>query len=171
MADQFIGEIRAFGFNYAPYEWAFCNGQLIPVQQNAALFAILGANYGGNGSTNFGLPNLQGRAIMGQVNGDINNPQGDAQVTITTATMPSHSHTLYGDVAHASSDQPANHLPARLLDANNNAFIAAVPPPALTTLSPATIGTVGNSLPHDNSQPYQVLNFCISLAGAWPQRP
>ncbi|MBR7780109.1 phage tail protein [Undibacterium rugosum] len=170
MADQFIGEIRAFGFNFAPYGWAYCNGQALPVQQNQALYAILGTHYGGN-TTIFNLPDLGGKAVMGQIGGVINNPQGEAVVTITTTTMPAHSHTIFGDTARATAQQPATHLPARFLDVNNDAFIPVTPPPALTTLSPTIVSPTGAGLAHDNSQPYQVLNFCIALTGAWPAHP
>ncbi|MBI3286276.1 MAG: phage tail protein [Burkholderiales bacterium] len=171
MADQFIGEIRAFAFNYAPYEWAYCDGQQLPVQQNPALYAILGQTYGGNGASVFNLPDLRHRAVMGQTGGALNKPQGSATVTLSNATMAAHTHTLNGNIASSVQSEPNRHLPARFMEANNNAYVAANPPSNLSTLAPATALAVGLGQPHENQQPYQVLNFCIALNGAWPERP
>lgn len=170
MADQFVGEIRAFGFYFAPYDWASCNGQTLSVFQNQLLYAVIGSKYGGD-AKNFKLPDLGGRAVMGQVGGNINNPLGEATVTINPSQMPAHSHGIFVNIARATTAQPVTHMPARFLDQNNNAFIPANPRPDMTTLSPVVVGPVGSNLHHDNCQPYQVLNFCIALTGAWPERP
>ncbi len=168
MADQFRGEIRIFGFDFAPAGWAHCDGQLIPLQQNAKLFSVLGVLYGGDGINNFALPDLRGRAVMAPDAGGLNNPQGVSTVQLTEKELPAHTHTVYADAARPASSQPTNRLPARMSDANACAFIAtgSVPAPALTQLSPASVGTFGGSAPHENRQPYTSLNFCIALDGA-----
>lgn len=174
MSDQFVGEIRIFGFNYAPVDWAFCDGTVIPVQQNPALFAILGKTYGGDGTTNFALPNLQGRAVMGQATGkSLNDPQGTTTVTLAPSQTPQHTHTVYGNTARPVSGVPEGRLPGRFMEANNNTFIAttAVPAPVITQLAPQVVSPVGGNGAHENMQPYTVLNFCIALQGIWPAQP
>ncbi|ALF89447.1 MULTISPECIES: phage tail protein [Ralstonia solanacearum species complex] len=173
MSDQFIGEIRIFGFNFAPVDWAACDGALMPVSQNAALFAILGTTYGGTGSTTFGLPDLRGRAVMGPVGGVLNALQGTATVSLTQSEMPMHSHTAYGDNARAASPTAAGRLPARFMVAHNQSFIAtdATPAPVMTTLAPQTVGAAGGGGAHENRQPYLGVNYCIALQGAWPPHP
>ena len=173
MSDQFVGEVRLFGFNFAPVDWAACDGALMPISQNTTLFAILGATYGGNGTSTFGLPDLRGRAVMGPVGGILNDPQGDDTVTLMQSEMPMHTHTAYGDNARAGSAQAEGRLPARFMVAHNDAFVAvdATPAPAMTTLSPQTIGTAGGSTGHENRQPFLAVNYCIALQGAWPARP
>lgn len=171
MADQFIGEIRAFAFNYAPYEWAYCDGQQFPVQQNPALFAVLGANYGGNRTTVFNLPDLRHRAVMGQAGGALNHPQGEETVILDYTTMAAHTHSLNANTGRSTSASPTAHLPARFMELNNNAYVAADPPSNRTTLAPTTVLPAGEGQPHENRQPYQVLNFCIALNGAWPEHP
>lgn len=173
MSDQFIGEIRIFGCNYAPLDWAACDGQLMPISQNTALFSILGTNYGGDGRQTFGLPDLRSRAVMGPVDGQVNAPQGEATVSLGISEMPNHAHTVYGDNTRSQAAQAAGHLPARFMEANNNAFIAtdSTPAPVLTTLSPQAVAPAGSGQPHENRQPFQVMNYCIALQGAWPTRP
>ncbi|AXW24977.1 phage tail protein [Ralstonia solanacearum] len=170
MSDQFLGEIRLFGFNFAPVDWAACDGALMPVSQNAALFAILGTTYGGNGSTTFGL---RGRAVMGPVGGVLNDPQGAATIALTQSEMPMHTHTAYGNNARAASPAAAGRLPARFMVAHNQSFIAtdATPAPVMTTLAPQTVGPAGGSTAHENRQPYLAVNYCIALQGAWPPHP
>lgn len=171
MSDQFVGEIRIFGFNFAPLYWAACDGAIMPIAQNTELFSILGVNYGGNGTTTFGLPDLRGRAVMGPVNGALGDLQGAPTVTLTTLEMPAHSHTAYGDNARPASPAAAGRLTSRFMVPNNQAFISATPTPALTTLSPQAVGVGGGNQPHENMQPYLATNYCIALQGAWPTHP
>ncbi|MBV8465891.1 MAG: phage tail protein [Burkholderiales bacterium] len=171
MADPFIGEIRVFGFNYPPRDWANCSGQLLPIQQNAALFSILGTNFGGNGTTNFALPDLRDRVASGPVQGAVGVEQGSETVALQVSEIPAHTHTLYGDTARSQNISPEAQFPARLMDANNETFIATNPLPALTALAPQSVGLVGNGQAHENRQPYLALNFCIALQGIFPTRP
>jgi len=171
MADSFIGEIRAFGFNFAPPDWAFCDGQTLPIAQNQALYAILGNTYGGTANQSVGIPNLNARGVIGQVNNVMNNPQGSNTVTLTPQTMPSHTHTLYGDTAHSESTAPTGHLPTRFLTTNNCTFIPATAAGTLSSLSPTAVTAIGSGGAHQNLQPYLALNFCISLQGEWPEKP
>ncbi|MGN6234331.1 MAG: phage tail protein [Trinickia sp.] len=168
MADQFLGEIRIFGFDFAPKDWAYCDGQQVPVQQNSKLFAVLGDVYGGNGVDTFALPDLRGRAAMAPDAGGLNNPQGVSAVQLTADEIPAHTHTLYADTGRPSASDPTGRIPAKLSDANNCAFIAVggTTPPVMTQLSPASVGTFGGSSAHENRQPYTSLNFCIALKGA-----
>ncbi|CAJ0774523.1 MULTISPECIES: phage tail protein [Ralstonia] len=172
MSDQFLGEIRVFGFNFAPVDWAACDGAIMPISQNTALFSILGTMYGGNGTSTFGLPDLRGRAVVGtEQNGVPNELQGSSTVTLLSEEMPAHTHTAYGDNSRAASQTAAGRLPSRFQVTFNQAFIATDSSPALTTLSPQAVGIAGGSLPHENMQPYLVMNYCIALQGAWPTRP
>lgn len=168
MTEQFAGEIRIFGFDLAPRDWAHCDGQLLPVQQNRALFSVLGAIYGGNGVDTFALPDLRGRAVMAPDAGGLNNPQGVSAVQLTVAEMSTHTHTLYADPGRPSAGAPEGLIPAHMSDANNCTFIAvgSTPAPAMTQLSPSAVGDYGAGLPHENRQPYTSLNFCIALKDA-----
>jgi microcystin-dependent protein len=173
MSESFIGQIQIFGFNFAPRNWAACNGQILSIQQNSALFAILGTTYGGNGTSTFALPNFQGRAPMHWGNGPAGNVVlgkmgGVESVTLTLDEMPAHTHQL-----NATNDLSNSGAPA------NNAYLAKTSgPPGTpynnvatdTTLSPNAIGFAGNSQPHSNMQPYLTLNFCICLYGIFPSR-
>jgi len=171
MADPFIGEIRAFGFNYAPYQWAFCDGALVPIQQNTPLFSILGVNYGGNGTTTFGLPNLMGQAVIGAQNNQVGVQQGDSAVSLTMGEMPAHTHDLIVNASQSVSAGPGGHLVSKLTSGNLYAATTDAPAPTLTTLSPQGISVVGQGAAHENRQPFSVLNFCISLYGVFPSRP
>jgi len=178
MASPYIGEIRCFGFNFAPIGWAFCNGQLLQIAQADALFAILGTTYGGDGVTTFGLPNLQGQIPMhwgtgpGGFNTVIGEVQGATTVTLTTSQIPAHTHTI------TAGDLPAGGVVERLQSPTAVAYISASSPdqaynssPTLDApFSPKAISTVGGSQPHENMQPYLVLNFCIALEGIFPTR-
>jgi microcystin-dependent protein len=171
MADPFVAEIRIFGFNFAPQGWAFCQGQLLPLSQNTALFSLLGTTYGGNGKSNFALPNLQGSAPMfwGQGPGlslhDLGEMSGSENVTLLESEMPAHSHQA-GVVADLSNSGGIPGPQSYLAIAN----IATYKSTANTTMSPSQLSITGGSLPHNNMQPYLTLNFCIALQGVFPPR-
>jgi microcystin-dependent protein len=171
MADPFIGEIRAFGFNFAPYQWAFCDGALVPIQQNTTLFSILGVNYGGNGTTTFGLPNLMGQAVIGAQNNLVGEQQGENAVSLTLSEMTAHTHDMVVNASQSASAGPGGHLVSKLASGNLYAATTDTSAPTLTTLSPQGISVVGQGTAHENRQPFSVLNFCISLYGVFPQRP
>lgn len=163
MAEPFLSEIRIFSFNFPPKGWAFCNGQLLPINQNQALFSLLGTTYGGNGQTNFALPNLKGEVPIHFGNGHtLGERAGSSAVTVTQQQMPQHLHFLMAS-STSTNTQP---LP-------ENAFLAPVnntygPPVDLTTLNPTSVTSVGGSQAHTNMMPYLVLNFCIALQGIFP---
>lgn len=165
MSDYYLSEIRLFSFNYAPKGWAQCNGQLLPINQNQALFALLGTTYGGNGQTNFALPNLRGRVPIHFGSGHtMGEAAGSESVTITAQTMPTHFHWMFGStVATGGNDNPAG----RFLGSAGNLYHA---PDSLTPMNPGTIGNTGGSQPHNNMQPFLVLNYCIALQGIFPSR-
>jgi len=171
MADPFIGEIRAFGFNFAPNQWAFCDGALVPIQQNTTLFAILGVNYGGNGTSTFGLPNLMGQAVIGATNNQVGEQQGTAAVSLALGEMPLHTHDMVVNANQSLSADPAGHQPSKLTSGNTYAATTDNPAPTLTTLSPQGISVIGQNAAHENRQPFSILNFCISLYGVFPPRP
>lgn len=168
--DPFVAEIRILSCNFAPTGWAFCNGQLLPLSQNTALFSLLGTTYGGNGLNNFALPNMQGSAPMhpGQGPGlslhDLGETGGSATVSLITSEMPSHSHTLNGVNDSGLQSTPGGALPAR-----SNIYKASAVPAAQGHVN--AIVPVGSSLPHNNMQPYLGLNFVIALQGVYPPRP
>jgi len=167
MGTPFMSEIRIMSFNFAPKGWAQCNGQFLPINQNQALFSLLGTMYGGNGQTTFALPDLRGRTPIHQGSGFTEGQAGGQEAhTLTMSEMPSHTHTLNSNL------QPN---PATLaVLAGNLLGVLTTPiykqPSNLTTLQPATIGNAGGSQPHNNLQPYSVLNFCIALQGAFPSQ-
>jgi microcystin-dependent protein len=171
MSDQYIGEIRIFGCNYAPEGWAFCDGQVLPIQQNTALYSLLGITYGGDGRTTFGLPDLRGLAVVGTSNNQSGDRQGTASVTVTTENMPSHSHTIYADVGRPASTTGTGRLPDRYATPNNDTYIPAGEAAPLVTLAPQVVQAVGGGTAHENRQPYQAVNFCIALQGDLPPRP
>jgi microcystin-dependent protein len=172
VADPFVAEIRIFGFNFPPTGWAFCNGQLLPISQNTALFSLLGTFYGGDGKSTFALPNLQGSAPIHQGQGPglseyvIGEPGGSDTVTLTESETPVHNHNLM-----ASSD-PGD-LPAPAPDrslARSQPFIYKQPPALTEGLAPQAVGVSGGSQPHNNMMPFLTLNFCIALQGVFPPR-
>jgi len=171
MADPFVAEIRMFGFNFAPRGWAFCNGQLMPIAQNVALFSLLGTNYGGDGRSNFGLPNLQAASPINAGQGpglsdrQVGETGGAASVALLDAQVPSHGHALRA-TASATTGDPAGAALAPL--ASGEVYRAA---PAATALMGAdALSAAGGSQPHNNRQPYLALNFCIALQGVFPPR-
>jgi microcystin-dependent protein len=164
MAEPFLSEIRIFSFNFPPKGWAFCNGQLLPINQNQALFALLGTTYGGNGQTNFALPNLQGRLPIHEGNGHtLGEAAGSSAVTITQQTMPQHLHFLQGTSNSVGNVQELeNNYPAKL---GSSVYSE---PTNLTPLRPSSVTNTGGSQAHTNQMPYLVLNFCIALQGIFP---
>ena len=165
MAEPFLSEIRIFSFDFPPKGWAFCNGQLLPINQNQALYALLGITFGGNGQTTFALPNLQGCSpIHAGAGFTLGNKGGESAHTVTQTEMPQHIHFWQSTSADATL-APAT---GNFLGAANNVYVGAG---NLTTLPPGTIGNTGGSQAHNNMQPYLVLNFNIALQGVFPARP
>ncbi|HBZ70348.1 MAG TPA: phage tail protein [Deltaproteobacteria bacterium] len=166
MSEPFLGEIRIFSFNFPPKGWAFCNGQLLPINQNQALFAILGTIYGGNGVQTFALPNLQARVPLHFGAGIVLGQQGGIEaVTLSASQIPVHIHSL-----SASTDPAVATLPTSAALAKKPRFGADVyaAPATETSLHPESIGSIGGSQPHENMQPFLVLNFAIALQGIFP---
>ena len=164
MSEPFLSEIKIMSFGFPPKGWALCNGQLLPINQNQALFSLLGTTYGGDGRVNFGLPNLQGRTPMHMGDGHTLGERGGEQAhTLSISEIPTHIH-----VANASTSS-TNLVPA---PANN--ILAGAPiwggAASLTSLLPSTLGNVGGSQPHLNMQPYLTLSFCIALQGIFPSQ-
>jgi|SRR5579864_654885 len=166
MSQPFIGEIRMFGGNFAPVGWAFCNGAIIPISQNDALFNLIGTTYGGDGQSTFALPDLQSRVPVHVGPGFALGQSGGAEtVTLTTSQIPAHSH-----VPDAQSNQGTQSTPAGNVWAAQSAlteFSASAPN---TTMDPAALGSSGGSQPHDNMIPFLVVNFIISLFGVFPSQ-
>ncbi|WP_034344063.1 phage tail protein [Deinococcus misasensis] len=171
MADPFVAEIRIFPFYFAPTGWAFCNGQILPISQNTALFSLLGTTYGGDGKSTFALPDLQGSAAMhpGQGQGlslrDLGEIGGAQYVTLLQTEMPAHSHTLSASLGEATERAPAGQMPASGVGVGLFSVSSANSMMAFEGLAPA-----GGSMPHNNMQPYLTLNFCIALQGVYPSR-
>ncbi len=172
MADPFVAEIRIFGFNFAPKGWATCDGQLLPISQNTALFSLLGTMYGGDGKSTFGLPDFRGGAPMhaGQGQGlterQIGEASGSDTITLLQSEMPVHNHQINGEPAFANSTDPAGKLFARPFGGGNMYRSSGTN----TTVAVEAIAPSGGSLPHNNLQPYLTLNFCIALQGIFPPR-
>jgi microcystin-dependent protein len=172
VADAFVAEIRIFPFNFPPTGWAFCNGQLLPISQNTALFSLLGTFYGGDGRTNFALPNLQGCAPMAAGQGPglslrtIGETGGTETVTLLTSDMPSHPHSMRPSV-EAADIFTGTAATAIAGSTPTNAYIAAAPD---VQLNLQAVAQTGNGVPHNNIQPSLVLNFCIALQGIFPPR-
>ncbi|HXP91746.1 MAG TPA: tail fiber protein [Fibrobacteria bacterium] len=172
MAEPYISEIRAFGFGFAPKGWAPCNGQVMPIAQNQALFALLGITYGGNGTTTFCLPNLNGATAVhangpaGTIQGVQGAMGGEATHALLAAEVPLHNHLI--DVSKQTADQP---LPAgNILAAPATAIYASDDPSQTGTLDPSSLDPVGTGAGHSNTQPSLALNFCIALQGLFPSR-
>jgi microcystin-dependent protein len=180
MSDFFVGQITAFGGNFAPKNWATCSNQTIAISQNTALFSILGTTYGGNGTTTFCLPDLRGRVAMGSGTGPGLTPRvlgelsGVENVTLLTTQMPAHNHALNATTAAATGASPQNTIlsTSNGADGDGNPFTVQIygPTPASTTLNPASIGIAGGSQPHNNMQPYLALTYIICIYGIYPSR-
>lgn len=164
MSDQFLGEIRLLSFNYAPKGWALCNGQLLPINQNQALFSLLGTMYGGDGRLNFALPNLQGRVPVHIGAGFTQGQSGGEQAhTLGISELPDHSHLINASSNPADASDPTGAIWADGAKSN----YAANPN---TTMDPASVLPAGASQPHDNMSPYLTINFCIALQGIFPSQ-
>lgn len=175
MADPFVAEIRVVGFNFAPNGWAQCDGQIVPISQNTALFALLGTVYGGDGKSTFALPNIQGQAVIGpgQSPGtseyDLGQQGGSEHVTLLQSEMPVHNHGGQASIDDAQFQAPQ---PDRALATSNPGFAYLNPSgPSPVNMNVQTLSIQGASLPHNNMQPYLALNFVIALQGVFPQRP
>ena len=168
MSEPFLGQISIVGFNFPPRGWAFCDGQILPINQNQALYSLLGTTYGGDGRTTFGLPDLRGRTPIHPDNAGINQGSkgGDETHTLSPSEMPAHSHQLMASRGGADSSRPANALLAEsdqaVYRAGNN----------MVSLHSSSVGNAsfGGNQPHDNMQPYLVLHYTIALTGIFPSR-
>ncbi|MCA0055371.1 MULTISPECIES: tail fiber protein [unclassified Mesorhizobium] len=171
MADPFVAEIRIFPFNFAPKGWAWCDGQLLPLSQNTALFSLLGTTYGGNGKSNFALPDLQGRAPMhpGQGPGlslhDLGEEGGSETVSLLESEIPFHSHSV-----QVSAQDGTTRIVAQQQPATGIGVSMYGPAPVNTTLNPGALAPAGGDQPHNNLQPYLTCYFCIALQGVFPPR-
>ena len=165
MGQPFVGEIRMFAGNFAPSGWMFCAGQLIAISENDTLFNLIGTTYGGDGATNFALPDLRGRLPLHQGNGFALGQNGGAeQVTLTLQQLATHSHPLQATSASASTTNPSGALLAK---PSKNMYR---PGPGANAMNSQSVGGTGGSQPHDNIQPYLCINFIISLFGIYPQQ-
>jgi microcystin-dependent protein len=179
MSEPFVAEIRIFPFNFAPTGWAMCNGQLMPISQNTALFSLVGTFYGGDGQSTFALPNLEGAAPMhpglgpGLAQRFLGEAAGVETITLTTSEMPAHTHSMMARAAAGNTTNPTNAVTATTSWVAGTSFGAvnaySTTVPADTPMS-ATLAVSGGGLPHSNLQPYLTLNFCIALQGVFPPR-
>ncbi len=162
--DPFIGEVRMMSFAYPPRGWAQCNGQLLPINQNQALFSLLGTNYGGDGITNFAVPDLRGRVPIHLGNGHTLGEMGGAEAqTLTLTELPAHTHLLNATSDDANTDNPTDSLLGKTAD-------KSFAPNGSTIMGSSTVGAVGGSQPHTNTQPSLVIGFCIALMGIFPSQ-
>jgi microcystin-dependent protein len=166
VSTPYVGEIRMGGWNFAPAGWAMCNGQLLPISENPALFNLIGTTYGGDGMNTFALPDLRGRLPVHQGAGlTIGQASGTESVTLTQAQIPAHSHSFRCSTSPGATRDPGGNVPATAVA--GSAYIQAAP---TTGLAAGSIGSTGNSLPHDNMQPYLCVTFVISLFGVYPSQ-
>lgn len=172
--DQFLAEIRPFACNFPPTGWAFCNGQLLPLSQNTALFSLLGTQYGGDGKSTFALPNLQGAVPIGAGQGAglserwVGETGGTRAVTLLESEIPHHTHALRANAAPADESRPSGDaVLARSAGGELYRLAAGAP---LTPMAPEALVPAGGSQPHNTMQPYLVINYCIALQGIFPPR-
>jgi microcystin-dependent protein len=178
MSTPFLGQLVMFGGNFAPSGYALCNGQIMQISQNTALFSLLGTSYGGNGTSTFALPNLQGSVPvhMGQGPGlspySIGQSGGTQNVTVTASAMPAHSHVFNVSTANATSPSPSGRVPAKPTVANAAAYAVSQSSPALApqVMNPQSCSIVGGSVPHNNMMPTLFITFIIALTGIFPSR-
>ena len=164
MSQQYLCEIRMFSFGFAPRGWAFCNGQILSIQLNAALFSLLGTTFGGNGVNNFGLPNLQGRVPLHFGTGfTLGQQAGEPSVTITQSTMPAHTHLVKANPGADTTTPSASVVPG-------GGSVQTYGSPPSVGMNPTMVSPLGGSQPHTNLQPFLVINFCIALTGIFPSR-
>jgi microcystin-dependent protein len=172
MADPFVAEIRIFPFNFAPNGWAFCDGQLMPLSQNTALFSLLGTTYGGDGKSTFALPNLQGRAPMHPGQGPGLSPHtlgeagGNGTVTLSESELPAHSHAMMAQSSLATSKTPTGNTLARPGKGQTYAPASA----NVVAMANQALAPAGSQAPHNNMMPYLTFHFCIALQGVFPPR-
>jgi len=172
MANPFLAEIRIFPFYFAPRGWAFCDGQILPISQNTALFSLLGTTYGGDGVSNFALPNLQGSTPIGAGQGtglslrNLGESGGEAEVSLLVSEIPAHHHRAKCHTAAGDRREPAANYWAGEAGASNE----YAPSTDGSEMAAGAVGTAGGSMPHNNLQPYLTLNFCIALEGIFPAR-
>src|SRR5207248_4277288 len=167
MAEPFLSEIRIMSFVFPPKGWALCDGQLLPINQNQALFSLLGTTYGGDGRVNFGLPNLDGRTPIHMGSGHTLGERGGEQAhTLSISEIPLHTHTANGTTATATTNVPGNTVV--LAQSTSSQLYTA--PASLVAMAPNSLATVGGSQAHLNMQPFLVLSFCIALQGIFPSQ-
>ncbi|HEX8391915.1 MAG TPA: tail fiber protein [Longimicrobium sp.] len=165
MSEPFLSEIKVVSFNFPPKGWALCNGQLLPINQNQALFALLGTTYGGNGQTNFALPNLRGRVPIHRGNGhNLGEAAGSTSVTVNISQLPTHTHLVQATNNPSTSDDPTGNV---IGQAGGNLYAGFASPAAM---GPAMVTNTGGSQPHNNMMPYLTLNFIIALQGIFPSQ-
>jgi microcystin-dependent protein len=165
MAQPYIGEIRMFGGNFAPVGWLFCEGQLVPISENEALFQLIGTTYGGDGESNFGLPDLRGRVPVHQGNGfALAQSAGTEQITLTGNEIPAHPHSMFASANGANTAQPQN----AVIGNSSAVKMFMGDPPSAAAMSPVSIRPAGGSQPHTNMQPYLCVSFIISMFGIFP---
>ncbi len=177
MSDQYLGEIRPTAFNFAPYDWALCQGQMLPISQYSALFSLLGTNFGGNGTSTFALPDLRGRVGISIGNGIGLSPYvmgesgGSEAASLTLSQIPTHTHLASANSNQGGNTSPQGSIWTQVNDGFGNSFNMYAPPPVNVTLPPTTASPAGGNLPVSMMQPYLPLNYIIALQGIFPTRP
>ena len=174
MSDQFVGQLLLVGFNFAPYQWASAAGQLLPISSNTALFSLLGTFYGGDGRTNFALPNLQGAVALGIGQGaglsdyQIGETGGTTTVSLNQSAVPAHNHLVQVSAGRGNQSNPVGNAVADAKDGPGNVYTTS--PTPVATMSPTAVSSFGGGQPHNNLMPYQALNWIIALQGVFPPR-
>jgi microcystin-dependent protein len=178
--EPYIGQVQLFSFNFPPKDWAFCDGRLLSIAQNQALFSLIGTTYGGDGITTFALPDLRGRTPIGFGQGpgltsrQMGEESGAEAVTLISSQMPAHNHLLMASSQPATQSSPENHLLAVSNGVDNSSDspvnVNTYGTTATTTANPMAIGVSGGNQPHNNMQPYLAMNYCIALYGVFPSR-